>query len=296
MMRPLPRWRLVLRATAFCIPLAALVGVPQATSQTLDRYDISADAGTQKRLPADLGEVSGLATTPDGRLFSHDDERAILYQIHPETGAILKSFSVGLLGTRGDFEGLAIAGERFFLITSRGSLLEFREGDSGASMGYEIHSLGLEAQCELEGLAFHEASGSLLVPCKNPKSDHLDGHLVVFSVPLDSMKPDPIPLVFLPLEAVDASGLGKNFHPSSIEVDPQTGSLILLAAREEAMIELSLQGEIRGSREFKRRNHPQPEGLAFLPDGTMVLADEGQGGRGTITLYHPVSGGEGIQP
>jgi hypothetical protein len=110
------------------------------------------------------------------------------------------------------------------------------------------------------------------------------------------MKPDPIPLVFLPLEAVEASGLGKNFHPSSIEVDPQTGSLILLAAREEAMIELSLQGQIRGSRELKRRNHPQPEGLAFLPDGTMVLADEGQGGRGTITLYHPVSGGEGIQP
>ena len=296
MMRSLPPWRLVIRAAAFCIPLVGLGSVQQATSQTLDRYDLSADAGVQIKLPAALGEVSGLATTPDGRLFSHDDERAILYQIHPETGAILKSFSVGLIGTRGDFEGLAIAGERFFLITSRGSLLEFREGDSGASMGYEIHSLGLEAKCELEGLAFHGASGSLLIPCKNPRSDHLDDHLVVFSVPLDSMKPDLVPLVFLPLEAVDASGLGKNFHPSSIEVDPQTGSLILLAAREEAMIELSPQGEIRGSREFKRRSHPQPEGLAFLPDGTMVLADEGQGGRGTITLYHPVSGGEGIQP
>lgn len=281
---------------AFCLPIAALAWLGQVTTPALDRYDLSPDAGIRKALPGALEEISGLATTWDGRLFAHDDERAILYQIQPETGAVLKAFSVGLLGTRGDFEGLAIAGERFFLITSRGSLLEFREGDSGASMGYEIHSLGLEASCEMEGLAFHEPSGSLLIPCKNPKRDDLEDHLVVFSVPLESMEPDPTPLIFLPLEDIDAGGLGKNFHPSSIEVDPETGSLILLAAREEAMIELSHQGEILGSREFKRRNHPQPEGLAFLTDGTMVLADEGQGARGTITLYHPVTREEGILP
>src|SRR5262245_54963359 len=58
----------------------------------------------QIQLPQRLREISGLAVTPDGRLFAHGDERAALYEIDPERGRILKSFS---LNVRGDFEGLA---------------------------------------------------------------------------------------------------------------------------------------------------------------------------------------------
>ena len=82
-----------------------------------------------------------------------------------------------------------------------------------------------------------------------------------------------------------AEGLGDSFHPSAIEVHPESGSLILLAAREEAIVEVGPQGELVATRELKRKDHPQPEGVAFLQDGTMVLADEGQGKRGTLTRY-----------
>jgi hypothetical protein len=106
------------------------------------------------------------------------------------------------------------------------------------------------------------------------------------------MAPDPEPRIFLPLKELDSAGLGKNFHPSAIVVHPESGSLILAAAREEALAELSPEGKILATQDLKRKRHPQPEGLAFLPDGSLVIADEGQGGRGTVTRY-PRAGGSG---
>lgn len=144
----------------------------------------------------------------------------------------------------------------------------------------------------MEGLAFEESRNAFLLPCKTPRTSRLKDHLVVFSVPLTSMTPDPEPRVFLPLKDLDSAGLGKNFHPSAIEIHPESGSLILVSAREEALVELSPDGQILATEELKRKRHPQPEGLTFLPDGSFVVADEGQGGRGTLTRY-PRTGGSG---
>ncbi len=259
----------------------------QESPSLLEGYDLSGSAGSAEELPRDLQEISGLATTPDGRLFAHEDERAVIYQLDPNTGEIVKAFAVGFLGEKGDFEGIAIAGERFFLITSDGRLFEFREGEAGSTVRFRVYPLNLGMVCELEGLAVDPARGTLLLPCKTPRSDRLKDHLVVLSLTLDSMTLDPTPRVAIPLRELDSRGLDDEFHPSSIEVHPGTGSLILVAAREEAMVELSSDGEILATKELKRKNHPQPEGLAFLPDGTLILADEGQGDRGTITRYAP---------
>ncbi len=279
---------LFLLAGAWILPV-------QMPESLLELYDLSSSAGDQQKLPRALAEVSGLATTPDGRLFAHNDERAIVYEIDAESGDLVKAFSVGLLGARGDFEGIAVAGERFFLITSAGQIIEFREGEAASSVGYRIHSLGLGNRCEMEGLAFDEVEDALLLPCKTPRAKELKDHLVVFSVPLNTMRLDRTPRIFLPLEELDDRGLGKEFHPSAIEVHPQTRSIILVAAREEALLELSPFGEILATKKLKRKTHPQPEGLAFLPDGSLVLADEGQGKRGTITRYpqnEPEGGGD----
>jgi uncharacterized protein YjiK len=259
----------------------------QDRTPLLELYDLSSDAGTQQTLPRVLEEVSGLATTPDGRLFAHNDERAAVYELDPEGGRLVKSFSVGILAAAGDFEGIAIAGERFFLMTSSGQLLEFREGRAGSSVGYQIHRSGLGRWCEMEGLAYDAHTEALLLPCKNPRTKELEDHLVIFSLPIETMIAERTPRVLVPLEELDDRGLGKDFHPSAIEVHPDTRSLIVLAAREEAMVELGPSGEVLATKEFKRKKHPQPEGIAFLPDGALVLADEGQGNRGRITRYYP---------
>ena len=251
----------------------------------LESFDLSSDGGVRVELPGQLREISGLAVSEDGRIFGHNDEFGRVFEIDVSTGSIKKFFNVGRLAVPGDFEGLAVAGERFFLVSSAGDLVEFREGENGSSMGYQVYPLGLGRLCEMEGLAFDESREALLLPCKTPRIRRLEDHLVVFSVPLTSMRPDPEPRIFLPLKEVDSAGLGKNFQPSSIEIHPESGSLFLVAARQEAIVELSSEGEILATKELKKKRHPQPEGITFLPDGRLVIADEGQGGRGALTLY-----------
>jgi len=280
----------------FTTTFGGLALPPQGTEGFLDRYDLSADAGVQVNLPRALREISGLATTSDGRLFAHNDERAVVFEIDLESWEVSKAFSVGLMGTPGDFEGIAAAGDRFFLLASTGQILEFREGRSGATVNYRIHDTRLGRICELEGLAADLAREELLLPCKNPRTDHYEDHIVVFSVSLGSLELNPNPRVVLPLKELEEEGLNDKFHPAAVEIDPQTGAIILIAAREEVILELSSTGELLAARELKKKTHPQPEGVAVLSDGTLVLADEGQGKRGTLTRYRPIPGaGEGSQ-
>jgi uncharacterized protein YjiK len=266
----------------------------QAPPTVLDGYDLRAARGRAVALPTALAEVSGLATAADGRLFAHDDERAVVYQVDPRDGSVVKRFGVGRGGIRGDFEGIAVVGERFFLIESGGGLLEFREGSDGAVVAFRRVRTGLGGRCEAEGLAHDSRTGSLLIACKTVSGAALRDHVVVFAFRLSSMALEPAPRIRVPLAALAAVGLRPSFHPSGIEVH-RSGAILLVAARDEAILELAPDGRVRAGRALGRRAHPQPEGVAFLADGSLVVADEAQdrGGRGTLRIYPRRGGGDG---
>src|SRR5688500_7823742 len=82
-------------------------------------------------LGAALTEVSGLTLTPDGRLFTHGDEAARVFEIDYRRGTVVKQFWVGEEALQADFEGITYAGNRFFMVTSKGILYEFAEGADG---------------------------------------------------------------------------------------------------------------------------------------------------------------------
>lgn len=260
----------------------------QVSSSFLDRYDFSREGGKQEKLPRVLEEISGLAVTEAGHVLAHNDERAVIYQLDPPTGEVIKAFSAGIGGIRGDFEGIASAGSRLFLMTSSGQILETREGADGDAVSYRMHRTGLEALCEFEGLAYDAHTHSLLLPCKETRTREFASHLVVLEVKLDPVRPYPVPRIFIPLQELEAMDLGDTFHPSAVEIHPGTGGAVLISAREETILETSAQGTLVGGRELRRKSHPQPEGVTFLPDGTLLLADEGQGKRGRLTRYELV--------
>jgi uncharacterized protein YjiK len=239
----------------------------------------------QHELVPELREASGLALTSDGRLFVHNDEQAIIHQVDPSTGGTIKAFRVGTLGVAGDFEGLAIVDERFFLVTSAGDLLVFAEGAPNARVGFEAFPTGLEARCEVEGLAYDAPTRSLLLPCKTTRGPYLARHLAVFAVSIETMTPEEAPRYLIPEEAIDEAGGRDAFRPSGIEVHPVTGSLLIVSAEDRTVVELSREGAILSVARLRARLHPQTEGLTFGLDGAMILADEGAGGRGRLSIY-----------
>jgi uncharacterized protein YjiK len=257
----------------------------------LPRYDLREDRAEVHRLARPLAEVSGLAFDDRGRLFAHNDELALLYELDPASGAIVRTITLGAPGTRGDFEGVAIAGRRFFMMTAGGTLLVFAEPEGNAAASIRQVDTGLNERCELEGLAYDPAKDALLVPCKAPRARTRDDRIVVFEIPLRTLRPAPQPRLSVPYSRLAAVGLGPAFHPSSIEVHPRSGSLFLLSGQHQALVEIAPDGSILAGRRLPRRLHPQPEGLTFGPDLALWIGDEGGNGRGALTRYRLTAAG-----
>ena len=245
----------------------------------LDRRAARSDLGRPLR------EVSGLAVTPDGRVFAHGDEEAVIHQLDPETGTEVKRFGVGPRPVRGDFEGIAVAGGRFFLLTSRGVLYEFREGLDRGWVPFRARDTGLASTCEAEGLAYDASLDALLVACKTvPRADR--AFLVIHRIALSGTS-EPLGALRVSLKALADFDVRERFQASGIEVTASGDSYVLVSARDEAIIEVSRDGSVRDARRMSARRHPQMEGVTILGNGSLLIADEARGGAARLTLYAP---------
>ena len=276
------------------LALSSLLPVPAASLQedspppadALARYDLDGLARNW-RLPPRLAEISGLATTADGRLFAHDDERAVIYELDYRAGELVKAWAMGESPVRGDFEGIAVVGDRVWLVNSDGWLFEAEEGEDDDRLLYNAYGTGVGRDCEVEGLAYEPADDTLLLLCKTPRVNELEGIVAIYR-----WSPDERRLVSPPIRLrLAAAGPGfdreAEFRPSGIERDPVTGHYVLIAARDQYIAEVEPDGTWIGIRPLDPDAHEQPEGIAFGPDGTLFLADEARRGRARLTLYEP---------
>lgn len=235
-------------------------------------------------LPPELAEVSGLALTPDGRLFAHNDESARITELDYRRGTVIKQFFVGEKGLHGDFEGLAYAEDRFFLLSSDGKMYEFREGADGERVDFTAHDTHLGKECEFEGVAFDSAANALVLACKNVALKKFKDMLVLYRYSLADSGGARLSELTVPnAEAIGKNGW-KHLRPTDITVDPHTGNYVLVAAQEKAIFALTPAGAVVFSRPLGGR-HPQPEGLAITRDNILIIGDESPNAPGSITLY-----------
>jgi len=236
-------------------------------------------------LPPELAEVSGLALTPDGRLFAHNDESARITELDYRRGTVIKKFFVGKEALRGDFEGLAYARDRFYLLSSDGTLYEFREGAEGERVEFTAHDTHLGRECEFEGVAFDSTDNSLVLACKNVAEKKFKDMLVLYRYTLGDSGGAKLSEVTVPLAEVIGRNPWKHFRPTDITMDPYSGNYVLVAAQEKGLLALTPAGAVVFSRPLSGR-HPQAEGIAITRDSILIIGDESIAAPGTITLYH----------
>lgn len=273
---------------AVALQLAAGPPVAAQTSAagaTLGRYDLAAPAADRWELPKALQEISGLAFDSAGRLFAHDDEQAVVYQLDPGTHRVLKRFSLGRPALRGDFEAIAVVRGQVILATSDGVLYAGREGRDGEAVPYVTQATGVGAVCETEGMAYDSRDRGLLFLCKEPRTRALVGHLAILRWSLERKTLDPRPKFLVGLHEITRELKGAGFHPSELVRVPAGGHFLVLSGREHAIVELTAEGKVAAVARLRRGDHRQAEGLALGAGGALVVADEGAGRRGTITLY-----------
>ncbi len=266
------------------MPLALIVGSFSCGGD--DSFELAGrhyrtGAVTQWALPHGLREISGLALDDRQRLFAHNDENAVIFQIDYASGRIAKRFSFGDPPARGDFEGIAWIEGLMYLVTSDGELLFGREGADGEHVAYHRTDTRLGRRCEIEGLDYDATANRLLMPCKQARERGLAHQLVVLTWSLGAQSAGPVLRAPWPAKA-------QALNPSGVAVAPVSGHLVLVAARQRALAELDSDGTLLSAFVLAgHHRHPQMEGIAISPAGDLLVADEGKGKRGRLSVYAP---------
>ncbi len=273
---------------AATVALASAPGSAVATEHRLEleRYDFD-EPDRQLKLPRRLREVSGLAMLAGDRLLAHDDERGTVVEIDYRDGSIVKDFELG--GPRGrvadDFEGLAAAEGRLYLVTSTGRLYEFAEGDDGMTVPYNRYETGVGRVHEIEGLAYDPDRRELLLVSKNPRNPRQGDQIAIYRWSLVTRRLVEDGRIHIVADAFARPIDRETFQPSGIERHPASGHYFLVAARQRAVAEITLGGTVLSVRRLKASRHRQAEGITFAADHTLLIADEGAGKRATMSFY-----------
>jgi uncharacterized protein YjiK len=253
----------------------------------LSHYRLDGKPAAQVHLAKQLREISGLAFTADGRLLAHGDERAVVWQLDPATGKVLKRFGLGRAGQvlKGDFEDIQVLDDRVYLVTSGGEIVAGKEGANGAVVGTASAAEGLKGACEVEGLAWDPSTRAFLLLCKDILSRRWRHSVVVLAVSSDTWQLEPKPRMVIPEGDLERATGSKGFHGSAMVRHPRTGTFLLLAGPERAFAEVDSTGRVLGGGKLDPKRHRQPEGIAVGPDLTLFISDEGAGKDAALTAY-----------
>lgn len=261
---------------------AALVPVQESW---LFHYDLSDKHPRQFKLPKRLSEASGLAMSDDGRLFCHDDESAVVYEVDYTKGKIVKQFSLGSGFLKGDFEGIAIKKDTIYMVESNGNIFAFREGENNSRVKFQLYRTPLSHKNDIEGLEYDPETDCLLLACKGDAGNGLGDYKAVYAFSLKSYKLLKKPRLLIQLSDVAKNARRGQFNPSGIALHPKSGTYFIISADGESIVELSKDGRLLGQQEISKKANSQPEGIAFALDLSMILCNDGQGEMGTLTVY-----------
>ena len=268
---------------------AQVHAVEAARKQTLARRLAVADANRDKPVPVaqwvmppELREISGLALTARGTVLTHDDNIGRVYEINPETGILIKGFSLAG-GVRGDFEAITIAGNDVYLLESKGKIYTFKEGGDAEQVPYSVFDTHVGKECEFESLVYEADSTRLVMVCKKIRGKNEPHELLIYRLPLP-LNRSTMSTLRVPIDDVIGSNKWKGFHPSDINIDPSTKNYVIIASREKGLLVITPDGDVVRSEPLPDGHH-QPEGVAITSDGILIISDEANVNPAAITLY-----------
>ncbi|AHM60161.1 hypothetical protein D770_09520 [Flammeovirgaceae bacterium 311] len=259
-------------------------------------YDIM-NADTTYILPATLKELSGMEHIGNSLVACIQDENGILYMFNVAEGKLVREIH---WGEDGDYEGVAGTDSALYILESGGELFRITNFNTEETPEVAKWNTGLD-NCDAEGLCLLPDRSSLLVACKVgaygvrqiwsfdlethvlAKKPYLEIHQEVLEENLLDSGLDKISLGMRKL--LDAQGESGILAPSGLAVHPYTKDLYILSSQSKLMAIIGPSGQVKHIEELPVSLFLQPESITFLPNGDMLIGNEGQGGDPSIMLF-----------
>lgn len=243
-------------------------------------------------LTSELNEVSGLTFSPNGKeLIVVQDELGKVFHLNAHNGKIS---SATTFWKDGDYEGVEAVGDDIWVVKSTGTLYRISKAGS-PEQSVEKFNTFLTGDNDVEGLAYDVRKNRLLLACKKDAKD--DGNdkngRYIFAFDLATKTLGEKPVYSIEREAIEryltscpqtskhdklcSFFMGRDefdLAPSAIAVHPLTGQLFITSSVGKVMMVLNPNGTIAYLYKLDKALFPQPEGLAFLPDGTLYISTE----------------------
>lgn len=221
-------------------------------------------------LPEELREISGL-TVRGEELLAVEDESGKYYPISIIDGMVGEPVE---FWKDGDYEGIELVDQDVWVVKSSGTLYQIT-GAGTQVQRVEKYNTWLTGDNNVEGLAYDAAHNRLLLACKTDADD--DGrskdNRYVFAFDLDRKVLGERALYTIPCKEYH------EFSPSALAIQPGTGNLYLTSSVNNQLMVLDPMGEVLETYRFDKDLLPQPEGLAFTPEGTLYISTEARGGQ-----------------
>jgi len=267
---------------------------------SLYHYDLDQPAARHK-LPDILHEISGMAWLGDSTVACVQDELGTIffYRLDEKTITRKIPFSAG-----GDYEGLTLVDSLIYVLESKGTLLEIDPAKKIPLI--DSYTLDIPTSNN-EGLVHDPRNGRLLVAAKSKpgKGPQYKDSRMVYGFDLRKKELFPAPVLNIDVQAIRDFAGKKNldlpkkqnkktgswrdalrFFPSAVAVHPFTQEMYILSANDHTVAVFDAQGNVTAYALLDAALFNKPESLTFLPNGDMIIGNEGQGGVPTLLVFH----------
>ena len=240
------------------------------------------------KLPGELKEISGLCAWSNTEVFAIQDELGKVYRFDLVQKDITETIN---FGKDLDYEGITRHHDTIYVLESDGDIHTFiyQQGDRkyNAKKLETIFKEGHDTEAICYDAFFHQ----LLIAPKEGQIGNLKGqknYKGIFPFSLDEEKMGEAAY------AIDLKALGQllfqddkryTIKPSGMAIHPTSGHLYVVSSFGHLLVVVDQNNKLVHVELLEEQLLPQPEGLTFLPDNSLLISSEGKGGRGVILKF-----------
>lgn len=222
-------------------------------------------------LPQALDEISGIAYYPkDTSIFAIIDEDGLLFKVSLNRPDEVKEWR---FDKQRDFEDIVFLDSTFYVMVSNGDLDKITfDNDKIAVAKVDFPNASKKVN-EFESMYFSADSNRLIMICKQCEDDKkstLSSYYFSDSahqfVNYQTMETEPL------FQKIGSKK--EKIKPSAAAINPLTKELYVLCSVNKIIYIQDPQGKIKDLIKLDPKIYKQPEGMAFTPEGDLIISNE----------------------